>query len=407
MQNAHAKAARRAPALALALGLALAPAAPARAQALDLEPALRIGLLEIHPSLALTESWRDNVFATNEATESDAVTTITPALDLKLPIRAHLLSLGAKGDIVRYADFGELDTESFAGYGRAELNIGDRVNLRFGDTFTRAYESLLESPTGVSGRYDANAANVSLRYAFVDVSQLRLDYTYDTWDYQEETDGRDRAEGQLSAYLYFRFLPKTSAFVEYDLRTVAYDDPVLTAAGGTLTLDSQVHSGYAGASWEISPAITGTAKLGYQKKDFDDAALEDFSTWVASVELDHAISDAVRLKLAGGRRVNETKYTGPSHFTTTGADARLTIHFLDRLRGRLRAGFGRDEFSDPIVGDPEARTDDVSSFGAGLSYNFTSWLSLDADYAHFNRDSNIDVYSATENAFSLRVRAAL
>lgn len=383
------------------LAAALLFANPVRSPAQEtVPPAIQLGALEVHPSLMLTEAWKDNVYATADDEKSDFITTISPGLGLKLPFRAHLLTLGAHADIARYADFTDLDTDSFQAAALGEFNIGERVNLKIGDTFLRGYEALVDSPTGDNGRYDTNVASVSVKYAFVDVSQLRLDYSQTTLDYQAKTDARSRAEDQLSAYLYYRVLPNTSAFLEYDFKSVDYDK-------STTTLDSDTHSGQLGATWELSAISKGTAKAGFQAKNFNDADTKDYSTWVASVELDHALNDLVHLRMIGARQVNEAKYAGPSYFTTTGLAGELTVWFLDRLAGFAKASINRAEFSDPIVGDTEVRKDNLFSAGLGARYNFNYWLSLEADYTFVNRDSNIGVYSLTENAVALRIKAAL
>jgi hypothetical protein len=125
------------------------------------------------------------------------------------------------------------------------------------------------------------------------------------------------------------------------------------------------------------------------------------------VELEHALTDTVHLRLVGARQVNEAKYTGPSYYTTTDLAGELTVWFLDRLAGLGKVSVGRTEFSDPIQGDPKVRKDNTISAGLGVRYTFNYWLSLEADYAILNRDSNIGAYSLTENAFTLRIKAAL
>ena len=382
----------------LAAALLLAHPAFSPAQE-NLPPAIQLGAMEVHPYLMLTGTWNDNVYATADNEKSDFITTITPGLGLKLPFRAHQITLGAHAEFARYADFTELDTDSFQADALGEFNIGERLNLKVGDTFLRAYESLLESPTKSSDRYDANIASISAKYSFVDVTQLRLDYVLTTLDYRDD-DARSRTEGRFSAYLYYRVLPKTSAFLEYDYTSEDYDE-------ATSTLDSAANSGQIGAIWEISAISKGTAKVGFQAKKFDDAGIDDYSTWVASVEMTHALSDMVQLHLVGARLVNEAKYAGPSYYTTTGLTGELTVWFLDRLAGIVSASYGRNEFSDPIVGDSEVRKDDRYTAGLGARYNFNTWLSFEAEYTNINRDSNIDKYSATENALSLRVKAAL
>jgi hypothetical protein len=50
---------------------------------------------------------------------------------------------------------------------------------------------------------------------------VQVEYTQKTWNFMT-SNFRDRNEGLISGYLYYRFLPKTSAFVEYDHKSVEY-----------------------------------------------------------------------------------------------------------------------------------------------------------------------------------------
>lgn len=386
--------------LAAALLLAHPGLAPAQESPDAAAPRLQLGPMEVHPSLALSETYRDNVYSVNTGKTNDFVLTVTPALGLALPFRTHRLGLYAQAEFASYADHTDLDTDNYLGALDAEFNIGNFVNLKFGDTYRDQYETVSQSPTGKPGRYTQNNPWLSATYAFVDVSKVRLDYAYTVYDYDQETYPRSRGEGLFSAYLYYRVLPRTSLFVEYDNQVVDYDS-------AAATLDSTSHFGQVGATWEISMITKGTVKAGYQKKDFKAADQKDYETWVALVELTSALTDTLHLKLAGGRQVNEAKYDGPSYYTNTGLTAELTAWFLDRLSGTVKAGYGIDEYNAPIVGDPKARTDNTLSAGLGVKYSFQPWLSLSLGYDYVNRDSNIDSRSAVENAASLQVKAEL
>lgn len=385
--------------LPIALLLSGPAPSPAQETPADAPIALQLGPVLVHPSLSLKEAWRDNILATEKDAKSDFVTTVTPGINLDIPFRGHNLSLGGSADIIRYTDNSSEDKDTYQAGANGRFAIGDRVTLNFGDTFARRFEPRLESITGESDYYDTNTASISVKYAFVDVSQIRLDYVYETVRYDQE-DFRSLDNGTASAYLYFRVLPKTSLFVEYDFKTAAYLEE-------ESALDSTVQSGFVGATWEVSPQVNGTAKAGYLSKNYKEAEVDDFSTWVGSLSMTTALADGVTLRLGGKRDVVEGKTLDSRYYTSTGLDAELTVWFLERLAGIARVSYRRDEYPDIAAGQTEKRDDKTTSAGAGLKYTFNRWLSVDLDYTRTAKDSNIPDSSPTENAIALKITAAL
>ena len=368
----------------------------AEERAEDILPYLQAGPVIVRPSLALSETYRDNVYFVPEGATSDAVTSIVPGVTLILPFRVHELSLGASADFRVYAENSDLDTSAYKIFGRGDFRIGDRVKLKLGDTYRRDEESPLESPNATSDMYTDNAAALSVTYAFVDVAQVQADYTRTTLTFPDSS-YRTRDEDLVSIFLYYRVLPATSAFLEYDFKNVGYDK--------TDSHDNSVHSGLFGATWDITENSKGTAKAGFLAKNFSAAALEDYTTWTASVDLQHRLTDITSVRLLGKRDVNEGKQPDVRYYTTTGIFVDFTYRFLDRLTGTLEGSYSQDSFSDPQAGQTEAREDKTARVGIGANYSFNSWLDFSLGYSYLDRDSNFESLSATVNSVTFAVTA--
>ena len=386
---------RRGAVLLLVSALSLPGAARAAASE-DTLPWIQVGPAIVHPSLALKETYSDNVYYTEKNTTNDFITTILPSVTLNLPFRMHELSLGASAEFLRYADNTDLNVSPYEVFVLGDFTIGDRVQVKVGDTYRHAAESPLESPNGSADMYNDNAAALSVKYAFVDVAQVQLDYTKSMLDYPESA-YRTRDEDLVSVFLYYRVLPVTSAFLEYDFKNVAYDTSTEN--------DNVVQNGHLGATWEISEFSKGTAKIGYQAKNYADASQEDYATWTASVDLLHQLSDAASARLLGQRAVNEGKDPGVRYYTTSGVYVDFTYRFLDRLAGQLEVSYGVDDFSDPPSGKSLVRKDTTARAGLGAKYSFNGWLDVSAGYAYLVRDSNYAKNDATANSVNLAVTA--
>ncbi len=384
--------------LLLASALLLPGVSQAQEAPQDSLAPLQIGPVIVHPSLSLRETYSDNVFFTAKDTKGDLITAISPGVTFQLPFRTHILTLGTSAEFVIYADNSSLNVSPFQVFGLGEFNIGDRVKLKVGDTYQRNEESPLESPNGTSDVYTANAAALSVKYAFVDIAQAQLDYTRTSLDYLDSS-YRTREEDLVSAYLYYRVMPNTSAFLEYDFKNVAYDT--------SDTFDNVVHTGQVGATWEFTEYSKGTAKIGFLAKEYSDDSLKDYTTVTASVDLRHQLTPDASVRLLGKRDVNEGKYVDARYYTTTGLFADFTYRFLERLSGVIEGSYAFDEYSNARVGSVIVREDKTAHIGLGAKYSFNSWLDFSLGYGYSNRNSNIADLDAIVNTVTFKVTAAL
>lgn len=359
-------------------------------------PYLQIGPVIVRPGLALKETYTDNVNYSEKNAESDFITAIAPEVTLQLPFRMHEVRLGANAEFLRYADKTDLNVSPYRVFGIGDFSFGDRLTLKVGDTYRRIEESPLETASATQEVYTSNAAALSAKYAFVDVAQAQIDYTRLTLTFPD-SDYQTRDEDLVSAFVYYRVLPNTSAFLEYDFKNIAYE----TAKKP----DSHVQSGFVGATWEFSENSKGTAKAGLLAKEFSSGDYEDYTTWAASIDLRHRISDAASVQVLGERSVNEGKQSDVRYFTTTGVYVDFTYHFLDRLAGMLGGSYSEDLFSNRYAGADFLRQDKTVRASVGLKYSFNSWLDFSLGYHHLNRDSNYESLSAEVNSVTFTVAA--
>jgi len=74
-----------------------------------------------------------------------------------------------------------------------------------------------------------------------------------------------------------------------------------------------------------------------------------------------------------------------------------------RLRTQALAGYQKDDF---LQSSPY-RQDDVTTFGARVSYDFRRWLLIGAEYTRSNRNSTESFYDYKRNLYLLTVGATL
>lgn len=365
---------------------------PAAAMA---EGNLHIGLLEIHPNISATESYTSNVYSRSNTKKRDWFTTTVAGLKLDMPYRDHLLELGYRATFARYAKYDEENSTSHHADGMIDLKLGRRLGLTLSDKYVKSFESRGESATGLQEHYETNAATASATYELVEISQARLDYTRTAWDYKNST-YRARNEDLLEAYLYLRFLPKTSVFIEADGNNIDYND-------SNSSQNSREVTGLLGLTWDLSESSTGTIQGGYVKKDFNDKAVKDFNTWVAFVDIEHNISQSTRIDISAHRKLNETSLVGSRYILNTRGSVKLTHGFFSRYAVDMSASYSRDSYSDINTGATYARRDKTTNAELGIRYNIQSWLSARAGYAHNDRNSNVDTADYDEHVYSVNL----
>lgn len=362
---------------------------------------IHVGQLKINPYISLNEAYSDNIFYTSSDKRNDVITTTTPGVRFQYPFGMHEADLEYYSVFSRYHRYSSENTNDDHANGKVNLNFGSLVSLNLSDAEINGHEPRSSSSTGFVEIYRTNTAAASATYQLAELSKIQLDYSKTLWHFK--TSGfRNRDEGLVSGYFYYRFLPKTSAFIEYDLKNV-----VFSQSTPTFDVDNKVASFLAGLTWEISKRSKGTVKVGATKKEFKSGAGGDFSGWTAYADVHHDLTENTSILLNGQRTVNETTLIGDRYFITTGASAELTHRLLRRLSGVVRSSYGQDDYSDPIPPDTTTRKDRTLLAGAGLKYVMKDWLEFAVDYNHTERRSNIAVNDYNENSYILMANISL
>ena len=346
------------------------------------------------------ETFNDNVFATATDPNYDWITTTTPGIKLLMPFRRHSFAAEYKAAINNYANYtSENTTDQFAS-AMADFKFGGQLGWKLGDAYTQGHETAASAASGQIEEYDKNVASTALSYVFADRFKAEVAYSWTSWEFSLlDNQFRNRHEDLIATYLYYRFLPKTSAFIEYDFKNVIFEQK----ADG---LDNQVNSPLLGLTWEITANTKGTVKAGYLHKAYEASGQSNIDTWSASADLNHAFSDYSSLKVVGLRDVNEANIQGTSYFVTTGAFAEYTHKLAYKLSAIARSSYGTDDYSNAAGTNPD-RQDKTFLGGVGLKYQMRDWLDFTLNYNYLDRNSNIDASDLINNTTSLSVNFAM
>jgi hypothetical protein len=278
------------------------------------------GSLQFDPYASLRETLTDNVFSTPDDRRHDLISALTPGIKLVYPFRTHQIDLDYHAVLTRYKTYSAERTNDHFVNGSVDLKFGSLVGLKLSDIYMKNHEPRSSSSTGFIEKYTNNTAKASLSYQLADRSKVQVDLGKAAWDFQQSS-FRDRREDLFSGYVYYRFQPKTSAFVELDRKKADFSE------ADSQPLDNTMDSVLLGITWEITKRSQGTVRIGRTWKDYGDASVADYDAWTGSMDIKHRFDESNAVKVTGLRQINETNYQPvPGQlpvrfFVTTGAAA--------------------------------------------------------------------------------------
>jgi hypothetical protein len=200
--------------------------------------------------------YRSNIYLTPNNKLSDYIFVLTPGLRAEVPLAGkNRLSLGYLGTGYVYTTHGANSHYDQNVNSDLELHLKSGWYVRFGNTLRVAAEER-NSEFSSSRRYLRNTPYATISYAFADRWKAEVNYQFDTLDFFKSVDKVNNYNAQaVGTTLYYRFLPKTSALVQY----------VFTYRGfpNTPFDNTTNHSPMVGLTWAPTAKLSGTMKYGY------------------------------------------------------------------------------------------------------------------------------------------------
>jgi hypothetical protein len=220
-----------------------------------------------------------------------------------------------------------------------------------------------------------------------------LDYTNHFLNYDnDQLSYRNEVDNTIATYLFYRIMPKTSLFVEYQYVKFNHDSSPLD--------NNSENYIYGGITWDVTAKSTGRIQAGYETKKYNNPSLGKYNSFSFDVSIDHNLDPKNSLKLLASRRTHETNMEGTLFYTTTGFLAQYYHRITGKITARGDLGYGQDKYSGGIP-----RTDNTWRAALWLFYQIKKWLRIELGYGYTNRNSNIDEFTYKNNTFYLKLIA--
>ena len=369
---------------------------------------IQIGALQVHPSVSIGETYSDNIYQSYDAREkeSDFITTVSPGINLLLPMRDHSLQLGYKADMYRYADFSENNYVNQTASGALNFDFPGGLLFSVSDTFKdMTNRRKWKERAGVSGAADANRekahrANdfkVMVKYWFVDrwAVEARYDKYQDEYD-KSYDNGADFKRDMVGGSIYYSLTPKTDILVDYNCSDVDYDNSDID--------DNENRMAYVGLSFDPTAKVQGYAKFGWAEKKFKQtSATRDGSQSIFStlVDLGYIATPFDKVALSATRVIKEDTDNNAA-YTDTNASLSWS-HVLvwnEKICMAPFLGYGKKDYdwaSIDVDGTSKIREDDAWRTGIGFGYTMREWLKLVLNYSYTDNNSNFKRYDYKDN----------
>ncbi|MFA4918375.1 MAG: outer membrane beta-barrel protein [Thermodesulfovibrionales bacterium] len=384
----------------------------------------------VHPFLSVTEFYTDNVFYSKNDKKSDFATVLSPGIWFTVPGIYEKLLL-ADTSILSPGGFSlsRYKPETFKRYQtylfyNADIELYSRetsgnivnhklegllqYNLRGGLTFELIDQFLSSHDLRGTGifqeldKFKTNMADLIVTYNAGERFMLRLDYTNYFVDYTAFRNGfRDRNDNTVSAYVFYRFRPKTSLFYEYEFVDVSYSDNVLS--------DSAEHHSFLGIQWDVTAKSKGSVKAGYGLKDFSRSGIKNSNEFILEAQVDHKFTAKTSLLLKASRKTNETNVSNTDYMISDFIEAQ----YIQKLTGKITANaglsFGRNTYNSELTygGRTKKLKDDYITGMLAFQYKFKEWLEMDTGYLFGRRNSSFPEFDYTSNTLFLRITGSL
>ncbi len=385
-----------------ALAVAASGAGTAVAQQASGPAGVHVGPLMAIPGVDFAVGHDDNLFYSGINKRGSSVRILSPYVRIEGTPGPHKFDVGLRYDLGRYGNSSNDDYDDYTLAGNADVVFTGRTGLKLHAEDRRSHD-----PRGSTDRPSGDRPDVYKRTGAEGLfhygapgaqGAVELDGGYFEKRYQNNraaTEASDYNTGSGGATFLWRVQPRTDLLFQAQRRN--YDYQLASS-----TLDSTEDRLYAGARWQATAKTDGTVKIGHLKKDFRDSTRTDFSggSWDAGVRWSPRTYSVVDLLTS--RQTNESTGFGDTILTKL-YGLSWTHDWNSRFQSQLLGNWRNDQFQGAGV----TREDDTGTLGVRFIYQFRRWLRFGAEYAHTDRDSNIQTFDYKRNLLLFTVGATL
>lgn len=376
----------------------------------DYDPlGVRAGGFLVLPSLTLTETYDDNIFADDSGEIDDFITVISPRVSAVSNFVRHRLGATVGADVGLYLDEGDENYQDVFGEIDGRLDIRRSTFLDV-DAGIGQFHEERDDPEDVNGteptEYLRYGGQLALNHT---INRLfgRLTGRVNVFDFDDvpaagggtiNNDDRDRTDYDALLRLGYIVSPRFNVFTE-GRYTIEDRDQDVDDQG--FDRDSDGWEARAGAAIDLTAVLFGEAFVGYRKETFDEPSFDDVDGFSFGVDLTWNPTTLTTLVLSGSSDIESTTQNGASGNFESAIGLAVDHELLRNLLVGGRFGYERDDF------EGIDRVDNTFDVGASVTYLINRYLSVEGAYLFSDRSSDQGSAEYTRNRITLGLTAQL
>lgn len=343
----------------------------------------------------------DNVYRTNNRTESDGSFVLRPELAWIFLRGQHQFDLDYKGDYVVYLNESQLD---YTGHQFGAHALLDH-SARFKTDYTLGFEKTVDQPGANSSvnlpgetpdKWENSSFAAQANYGNPDSrGQLvgRLNYNQKRYTNKNQ-EFRDYDGNGGTGTFYYQIAPRTRLLFELDY--IDYDYQNQDRFG--FDQSSKQTRYLSGVTWEASGKTTGVFKIGYRDRQYENDQFDDLTGLYLSLDGIWEPTEYTSVTLTASQDNQDSAQQASGGFVQTEIKTNVVYGISPRTRLIGALGFRNEDFKGQFD-----REDERWNLSLGVQYSLLYWLDIGAEYQYGDRDSTIDVFDFTANMFMINV----
>ncbi|MDE3270656.1 outer membrane beta-barrel protein [Pseudoalteromonas sp. G4] len=361
----------------------------------------------VTPLLEMGLKQDDNIYNQPSNETSSAIFTVDPSINFLLEDGVNRYSV----DVGAFSGFYAEDSTDnyFDGFIALNSHLEQSSRSRF-DLNARANWTTEPRGTGLSEgqgdsidepvRYADQTLEAKYEYgaksAFGRVAARVKYYNKEYLNFTNVTQFRDIDQLLVGGKFIYNTKAGSDAFIELTHEDINYKNEQVNVS----TRDSKDMRALVGFEWEATALTTGSAKVGYQKKEFDDTTRGSFDglSWEASVawapltysSFDFTTSQAAVDPLTEGNYIEQRVFDlGWNHNWSELFSSRVSLNYMD----------------EEYVG--VTRNDETLGFVLSADYQLLRWLNVGVFAELSQKDSTTENLNYDKNTFGVNARLSM
>ena len=390
--------------LTIRTAIALAASAITANAVANMDPApIDLGGMTLTPTLNTTFGHNDNIRESGINDESSWVTTINPnfLLEAMDGVNVYQVEYGLRQDIFHSSHSDNNLDHHLRGMSHFEIDNRNRITLNA--TYDRT--ETLSDTTYVDVNDKFNSLYLEGIYGFgVPSAMFNFDVGLNHQRRRTHNSGgiNDHLEYDKNGFIgtgYYNVGARTRLLAEYIYDEYEYKTDLASVGN----LDNDRDRFYVGATWAATARTTGSVRLGYENRDFDNYNKEDGDgfSWAADVTWSPRTYSTLTLSSS---RTREEARVFSNFVDTKQAGINWNHDWGSNVTSDVFYNWIEEDFDNTASLD---REDEINELGMEVRYTVQRWMSVGLGYRYKDRESNALVRDYDRNMFTLNLNVSL